>query len=217
MFIKQKLARALEQAAKDAQQEEMLAPAALPEVVIERPQNPEHGDYASSLPLKLARTTEKAPVAIAEQIIELLPALPEISKIVVASPGFINFSLSTSWLADQVAAILDAGDLYGNIDQSAGKSVQIEFVSVNPTGPLHVGHGRGAVLGSTLANVLSATGYAVGKEYYINDAGTQLDAFKRSLYARYQQCMGIDIEMPATLLPQQDSACPVGFAQSQFR
>jgi len=197
MFIKQKLAKALEQAAKDAQREEVLAPAALPEVVIERPQNPEHGDYASSLPLKLARTTEKAPVAIAEQIIELLPALPEISKIVVASPGFINFSLSTSWLADQVAAILDAGDLYGNIDLSAGKSVQIEFVSVNPTGPLHVGHGRGAVLGSTLANVLSATGYAVEKEYYINDAGSQLDAFKRSLYARYQQCMGIDIEMPA--------------------
>lgn len=197
MFIKQKLARALEQAAKDAQQEEMLAPAALPEVVIERPQNPEHGDYASSLPLKLARTTEKAPVAIAEQIIELLPALPEVSKIVVASPGFINFSLSTTWLTEQVTAILDASDSYGNIDLGDGKSVQIEFVSVNPTGPLHVGHGRGAVLGSTLANVLNATGYAVEKEYYINDAGSQLDAFKRSLYARYQQCLGTDIEMPS--------------------
>jgi arginyl-tRNA synthetase len=197
MFIKHKLAKVLEQAARAAQQEGVLAATALPEIVVERPQNPEHGDYASSLPLKLARTTEKAPPAIAEKIIEFMPPLPEVSKIVVASPGFINFSLSTGWLTEQVAAILDAGDSYGNIDLGAGKLVQIEFVSVNPTGPLHVGHGRGAVLGSTLANVLSAAGYAVEKEYYINDAGSQLDAFKRSLYARYQQCLGIDVDMPS--------------------
>jgi arginyl-tRNA synthetase len=126
-----------------------------------------------------------------------MPPLPEVSRIVVASPGFINFKLSSSWLTEQVAAILDAGDSYGNIDLGAGKSVQVEFVSVNPTGPLHVGHGRGAVMGSTLANVLRATGYAVEKEYYINDAGSQLDAFKRSLYARYQQCLGVDAEMPS--------------------
>jgi arginyl-tRNA synthetase len=197
MFIKHKLAKVLEQAARAAQQEGVLAATALPEIVVERPQNPEHGDYASSLPLKLARTTEKAPPAIAEKIIEFMPPLPEVSKIVVASPGFINFILSTGWLTEQVAAILDAGDSYGNIDLGAGKPVQIEFVSVNPTGPLHVGHGRGAVLGSTLANVLSAAGYAVEKEYYINDAGSQLDAFKRSLYARYQQCLGIDVDMPS--------------------
>jgi arginyl-tRNA synthetase len=197
MFIKHKLAKVLEQAARKAQQEGVLAATALPEIVIERPQNPEHGDYASSLPLKLARTTEKAPPVIAEKIIEFMPSLPEVSRIVVASPGFINFSLSTGWLTEQVAAILDAGDSYGNIDLGGGKSVQIEFVSVNPTGPLHVGHGRGAVLGSTLANVLSATGYALEKEYYINDAGSQLDAFKRSLYARYQQCLGIDADMPS--------------------
>ncbi len=197
MFIKHKLAKVLEQAAREAQQEGVLAATALPEIVVERPQNPEHGDYASSLPLKLARTTEIAPPAIAEKIIEFMPPLPEVSRIVVASPGFINFNLSTGWLTEQVAAILDAGDSYGNIDLGAGKSVQIEFVSVNPTGPLHVGHGRGAVLGSTLANVLSATGYAVEKEYYINDAGSQLDAFKRSLYARYQQCLGIDVDMPS--------------------
>ena len=197
MFIKHKLAKVLEQAARNAQQEGLLAATALPEVVIERPQNPEHGDYASSLPLKLARIVDKAPPLIAEKIIECMPPLPEVSKMVVATPGFINFILSTNWLTEQVAAILDAGDSYGNIDLGAGKSVQVEFVSVNPTGPLHVGHGRGAVLGSTLANVLSATGYTVEKEYYINDAGSQLDAFKRSLYARYQQCLGIDAEMPS--------------------
>jgi arginyl-tRNA synthetase len=197
MFIKHKLAKALEQAAREAQQEGVLVATALPEVVIERPQNPEHGDYASSLPLKLARTTEKAPPAIAEKIIELLPPLPEVSKIVVASPGFINFNLSTGWLTEQVTTILNTGDSYGNMDLGAGKPVQIEFVSVNPTGPLHVGHGRGAILGSTLANVLRATGYKVEKEYYINDAGSQLDAFKRSLYARYQQCLGTQVEMPS--------------------
>jgi len=197
MIIKHKLAKVLEQAAREAQQEGLLAATALPEIVVERPQNPEHGDYASSLPLKLARTTEIAPPAIAEKIIEFMPHLPEVSRIIVAAPGFINFKLSSSWLTEQVAAILDAGDSYGNIDLGAGKSVQVEFVSVNPTGPLHVGHGRGAVMGSTLANVLRATGYAVEKEYYINDAGSQLDAFKRSLYARYQQCLGVDAEMPS--------------------
>jgi arginyl-tRNA synthetase len=197
MIIKHKLAKVLEQAAREAQQEGLLAATALPEIVVERPQNPEHGDYASSLPLKLARTTEIAPPAIAEKIIEFMPHLPEVSRIIVAAPGFINFKLSSGWLTEQVATILDAGDSYGNIDLGAGKSVQVEFVSVNPTGPLHVGHGRGAVMGSTLANVLSATGYAVEKEYYINDAGSQLDAFKRSLYARYQQCLGVDAEMPS--------------------
>jgi arginyl-tRNA synthetase len=195
--MKHKLAKALEQAARKAQQEGLLAATVLPEIIVERPQNPGHGDYASSLPLKLARTTKMAPPAIAEKIIEFLPPLPEVSKITVASPGFINFSLSSGWLTEQVAAILGAGDSYGNTDLGAGKSVQIEFVSVNPTGPLHVGHGRGAVLGSTLANVLSATGYSIEKEYYINDAGSQLDAFGRSLYARFQQCRGIDAAMPS--------------------
>ena len=197
MVIKHKLAKALEQAVKEAQQEGQLAVTTLPEIMVERPQNPEHGDYASSVPLKLAKAASIAPSAIAEKVLEFMPPLPEVSRIVVAAPGFINFKLSADWLTEQVAAILDAGDSYGNIDLGAAKSVQIEFVSVNPTGPLHVGHGRGAVLGSTLANVLGATGYTVEKEYYINDAGSQLDAFSRSLYARYQQCLGVDAEMPS--------------------
>jgi arginyl-tRNA synthetase len=197
MIIKHKLAEALKQAVTRAQQEGVLVAPTLPELIVERPQNTEHGDYASSLPLKLARTADIAPQAIAEKILEFLPPLPEVSGIVVAAPGFINFKLSSDWLTKQVGDILDAGDDYGNIDLGGGKSVQIEFVSVNPTGPLHVGHGRGAVMGSTLANVLSAAGYAVEREYYINDAGSQLDAFNRSLYARYQQCLGVDAEMPS--------------------
>ena len=197
MIIKHKLAEALKRAVTQAQQEGELVVTTLPELIVERPQNTEHGDYASSLPLKLARTAGIAPQAIAEKILEFLPPLPEVAKIVVVAPGFINFKLSSDWLTKQVAAVLDAGDAYGNIDLGGGKSVQIEFVSVNPTGPLHVGHGRGAVMGSTLANVLSAAGYAVEREYYINDAGSQLDAFNRSLYARYQQCLGVNAEMPS--------------------
>ena len=106
---------------------------------------------------------------------------------VAAPPGFINFTLKDDWLSRQVVSILESRDSYGTIDLGADKRVQIEFVSVNPTGPLHVGHGRGAVLGSTLASVLTTAGYKVEKEYYINDAGNQIDVFNRSLYASYQQ------------------------------
>jgi len=165
--------------------------------VIEHPQNPEYGDYASSFALKLGRATGVSPLTIANEVVGLIAHSPEISNVTVAPPGFINFTLSSDWLTGQVDSILEAAESYGNIDLGQGSRVQIEFVSVNPTGPLHVGHGRGAILGSTLANVLSAAGYRVEKEYYINDAGSQIDAFYRSLYARYQQCLGVDAEMPA--------------------
>ncbi len=196
-MIRQRLIELLAQAAGRAQEVGRLPSVALPEITIEHPQNPEHGDYASSLPLKLARSTGVNPLAIAEEVVGLIATSPEISRVAVAPPGFINFTLSSSWLTGQVASILAAGDSYGNIDLGRGSRVQIEFVSVNPTGPLHVGHGRGAILGSTLANVLAAAGYKVEKEYYINDAGSQIDAFCRSLYARYQQSLRVDAEMPA--------------------
>ncbi len=133
---------------------------------------------------------------IADDLISLIAPGPEIESIVTAEPGFINFTLSGEWLASQVETILKTADSYGNIDLGKGSRVQVEFVSINPTGPLHVGHGRGAVLGSTLADVLAAAGYNVEKEYYFNDAGNQMDAFYRSLYARYVQAMGKDVEMP---------------------
>jgi len=164
---------------------------------VERPQNPEHGDYASSLPLKLARATGINPLTIANDMVGLIASSPEIDSIAVAPPGFINFTLKSDWLTRQVDAILQAGDTYGNTDLGQGSRVQVEFVSVNPTGPLHVGHGRGAILGSALANVLAAGGYRVEKEYYINDTGNQIAAFSRSLYARYQQCLNVDVEMPS--------------------
>ena len=168
----------------------------LPEAYMERPQKPEHGDYSSSLPLKLARATGTRPMAIAEDLVGLMAPGPEIKSIVVAPPGFINFTIKDNWLTSQIDSILRAGEEYGNIDLGRGSRVQIEFVSVNPTGPLHVGHGRGAILGSTLANVLAAAGFSVEKEYYINNAGSQMDNFYQSLYARYQQSLDITAEIP---------------------
>ena len=196
-MLKEAITNLIENAVMEAQQAGKLPSITLPEIVIERPQNPEHGDYASSVSLKLARATGVNPLTIANEIANLIVPTPEIASIAVAPPGFINFTLKNDWLTRQAGSILERGDAYGNIELSQGSRVQIEFVSVNPTGPLHVGHGRGAILGSTLANVLTSTGYKVEKEYYINDAGNQIDAFRRSLYARYQQCLGIDAEMPA--------------------
>ena len=195
-MLKHKLAKLLTQAAAEAQKSGKFPSVTLPEVIMEHPQNPEHGDYASSLPLKLARITSSNPLTIANDIVSFIARTDEIERAVVAPPGFINFILSADWLTGQVNSILEAGEAYGNIELGHDKRVQIEFVSVNPTGPLHVGHGRGAILGSTLSNALTAAGYQVEKEYYINDAGNQIDAFYRSLYARYQQCLGTEVEMP---------------------
>ena len=175
-MIRQRIIELLTEAASKAQESGKLPSVAIPEITIEHPQNPEHGDYASSLPLKLARAIGVNPVTIAEEIVAVMAPAPEVERATVAPPGFINFKLESDWLTGQVSSILAGGDAYGSIDLDPGSRVQLEFVSVNPTGPLHVGHGRGAILGSTLANVLSAAGCEVEKEYYINDAGSQIDA-----------------------------------------
>ncbi len=195
-MLKHELARCLQEAVAEAQQAGALPAVALPEVVLEHPQDPEHGDFASGLPLKLARAMKMSPMAIAEQIHRHLSLPAEIERVAVAAPGFINFTLSDRWLSGKVQSILDAGESYADIDLGKGKKVQLEFVSVNPTGPMHVGHGRGAVLGSTLANVLAASGFSVEKEYYVNDTGSQIHNFGRSLYVRYLQCLGKEVSLP---------------------
>jgi arginyl-tRNA synthetase len=195
-MLKRKIAQLLEQAAIEAQQMGLLPSVGLPEITVEHPQNATYGDFACSFPLKLARTARVDPLDIAEKVARLIASAPEVDKVEVAPPGFINFTLKSDWVAQQVESILEDGAAYGNIDLSKGSRTQLEFVSVNPTGPLHVGHGRGAVLGSTLANVLRAEGYSVEREYYINDAGAQMDAFYRSLYACYKQALGFSAEIP---------------------
>ena len=196
LTLKQKLTDILTDAVKQAQQQEKLPRVAIPEISLERPQNPTHGDYATSLPLKLARSCAMNPMLIARTLSDFLCADPELVSVAIAPPGFINFTCSSQWLAGQVETILAGGEGYGNLALGQGQSVQVEFVSANPTGPLHVGHGRGAVLGSALAAILAAAGYTVQTEYYVNDAGNQMQAFYQSLWARYQQELGREVAMP---------------------
>ena len=191
--IEHLVARALH----DASREGLLPEASIDDVSIERPQNPEHGDFACSLPLKLARSLRMNPMEIAEKLASRMTGLDDMLEDVRAvRPGFINLTLKKSWLLSQVDVIREAGPVFGDVGVAGGQRVQVEFVSVNPTGPLHVGHARGAVIGSTLANVLEAAGFDVQREYYINDAGNQIDLFKVSLHARYQQLFGGDAQVP---------------------
>ena len=194
---KDEIIELLKGAATEAQQKNLLPPVALPDITLEHPQNPEHGDYASSLPLKLARAARMNPLAIARTLASILSLTPQIEKIEVAPPGFINFHLKSDWLIQEVEAILKAGEAYGDCDLGKGSKVQVEFVSANPTGPIHVGVGRGAILGSALSNILAAAGYSVEREYWVNDVGSQMEAFYRSLYARYRQVLGQPADMPS--------------------
>ena len=166
------------------------------EVTVERPQNPEHGDFATSTPMKLARVMRRNPFDIAEAIASSTPTGGILASVEAVRPGFVNLRLNPAWLAEQVDVIRRAGDSFGSVDDGEGTRVQVEFVSVNPTGPIHVGHGRGAVFGSSLASVLEAAGYEVQREYYINDAGNQMDLFNRSVFARYVQAFGGEAEVP---------------------
>ena len=197
-LIRDRIAELVAGAAQSAQSKGLLPQFELPEPSIERPQNPDHGDYATSLPMKMARAARMDPRRIAELLASELPNTPELASQEVAPPGFINFALDPGWLRRQVDDIVAQGARYGSSDVGRGETVQVEFVSVNPTGPIHVGHGRGAVLGSALANLLEAAGYAVQREYYINDAGNQMDLFFRSVWARYAQALGqTDEELPS--------------------
>lgn len=196
MTVKDDVARLVGDALEEAQRTGALPATAVEGVSIERPQNPEHGDYACSLPLKLAKPMRMSPMAIGEKLVALMPASGPFDAVQVAPPGFINVRLSESWLTQQVDLIRQEGSAYGAVHVGDGRRVQVEFVSVNPTGPLHVAHARGAVIGSALASVLEAAGYEVQREYYFNDAGNQIDQFTRSLYARYLQHFGREAEVP---------------------
>ena len=169
---------------------------AVPDVPLERPQRPEHGDYASSLALRLARSARMSPLEIAGIIAKHTEVEEAIASVDVAPPGFVNFRLAPSWLAAQVDAVLQAGDRFGDVSLGKGESLQVEYVSANPVGPIHVGNGRGLALGDTLANVLAAAGYQVQREYLVNDGGTQTETFAATLYARYQQLFGREVEIP---------------------
>jgi len=166
-------------------------------VELERPRDPAHGDVATNLALALAKSLKQPPRGVAERLVaalELPPGL--VRKVEIAGPGFINFFLAEAQLASVLESILAAGERYGRSDADNGVRVNVEFVSANPTGPLHVGHGRGAALGDAIAALLEGTGHAVVREFYVNDAGTQIDKLARSLWARVQQRAGREAQVP---------------------
>jgi arginyl-tRNA synthetase len=167
------------------------------EVVIERPRDSTHGDLATNLALTLAKTLGEKPRAVAERLVAALE-LPSflVRRTEIAGPGFINFFLAEDQVVGVLPSIIAAGADYGKSDVGRGQKINVEFVSANPTGPLHVGHGRGAALGDGIAALLDWTGHNVTREFYVNDAGTQIDKLAHSLWARVQQAAGRSAEIP---------------------
>jgi arginyl-tRNA synthetase len=165
-------------------------------VVVERTRDTQHGDFATNVALRLAKAARKNPRELAEAIVRALPVSPLIERTEVAGAGFINFHLAPVAYARELAAIHDRGAAYGETHPGGGERVLVEFVSANPTGPLHVGHGRQAAYGATLANILTAAGFDVAREYYINDAGRQMDILAVSTWMRYLQLSGVEVPFP---------------------
>jgi|WetSurSiteA1Bulk_404760.scaffolds.fasta_scaffold01063_3 arginyl-tRNA synthetase len=168
----------------------------LPPVEIEIPRNEQFGDLSTTVALTLAGPFKKPPRKIAEEIVGSIRDKSQFEKIEIAGPGFINFTFSKEYLAAEIQQLLRAGKKFLREDIGKGKKVQIEFVSANPTGPLHLGHGRGGATGEALANLLSAAGYRVEREYYINDAGKQVKLLGLSVFSRYQQLLGAEYPFP---------------------
>tara|TARA_B100001029_G_scaffold179886_1_gene192097 strand:- start:2909 stop:4582 length:1674 start_codon:yes stop_codon:yes gene_type:complete len=166
-----------------------------PDFIIERPKNPNFGDFATSLPLQISKLLSKNPLDIAKNLVELLPDCEEIEKFSVEKPGFINFSISKNWIKHEIKAIISQEKNYGRPPNPRDSKVQVEFVSVNPTGRLHLGHIRGAVIGSTIANLLENQRFQVEKEYYVNDAGNQMEIFGRSVIERIKEINGTDFNI----------------------
>ncbi|SFL76912.1 arginine--tRNA ligase [Pelosinus propionicus] len=195
MDIKELLHKAIYQAAQAAVAEGVFAIHELPQVILEVPPKKEFGDFATNFSMQAARAAKTNPRVIAEAIVARMQET-WLEKAVIAGPGFINFYLKSDWLYTMLNDILSQGENYGNSKTDAKERVQVEYVSANPTGPLHVGHGRGAAVGSALVNLLKAAGYDVASEYYINDAGNQIDNLAASVHARYLELLGQKIEFP---------------------
>jgi len=165
-------------------------------IELQRPKLADHGDYSSNLAMKLAKHLRRNPLELAKMLIEALPDSSYVGKTVVAGGGFINFFLKKTAKQQFLLEILQAGDSFGCGVQGTGKTIQIEFVSANPTGPLHVGHGRGAAFGASLASIMAAAGYTVTREFYVNDAGRQMDILTLSTWLRYLDLCGISLLFP---------------------
>ncbi|MEB7658554.1 arginine--tRNA ligase [Mammaliicoccus vitulinus] len=169
----------------------------VPEIKIETPKDPTNGDYASNIAMVLTKLARKNPREIANQIVENLDTTKaNVKKVEIAGPGFINFYLDQQYLTDIIKTALTKGEAFGKSEARKNESIIVEYVSANPTGDLHIGHARNAAVGDTLSNILNAAGYDVTREYYINDAGKQIENLAHSIEARYHQALGLDAELP---------------------
>jgi arginyl-tRNA synthetase len=164
---------------------------------VERTRDPTHGDFACNVAMQLAKAAKRKPRELAKQIVDALPATDLVARVEIAGPGFINFFLSPASYHRELIRVLDEGAAYGRGTLGAGQKVIVEFVSANPTGPLHVGHGRHAAFGASLANLLDAAGFDVHREYYINDAGRQMEILAVSVWLRYLECFGEQFPFPS--------------------
>ena len=211
MDIKDILAAAIKVAAQKAIDSGSLKPGTLPEVMLEVPPQKEFGDFATNFAMQSARSLHCAPRQIAQAVVDNLDCA-SVEKAEIAGPGFINFYLKQNWTSDLLASIIAAGENYGNLPANDFGRIQVEYVSANPTGPLHIGHARGAAVGSAMVNLLRAAGYDVESEYYINDAGNQMNNLAASVNARYLQLLKLE-EMggvPENLTVKQLDEMPTG-------
>jgi arginyl-tRNA synthetase len=196
-IMKKKLTALIQQAVTNLQVEGVLATGLTPTINIERTRDVLHGDFSSNLALTLAKSAQTSPSILALKIINALPKNSAVIKVEMAGPGFINFFINTDTTADIILQIHQQGWKFGLSQVGAGKKIQVEFVSANPTGPLHVGHGRGAAYGSAVADLLEAVGFEVHREYYVNDAGRQMDILATSIWLRYLEECGEVVVFPS--------------------
>ena len=195
--MKQKLETLLQQTVENLKSKGILDQDLSPNINVERAKDTKHGDFATNLAMMLAKPAKTNPRQLAEKIIECFPDDASITNIEIAGPGFINFFIAADSQFQVIKQIHDAGKQFGLSNIGAGKKIQVEFVSANPTGPLHVGHGRGAAYGSAVADLLTAVGFDVSKEYYINDAGRQMDILATSIWLRYLEECGETVTFPS--------------------
>ena len=195
--MKEHLIQVLADAVATLQRDGSLPEELTPAIMVERTRDRAHGDFASNLALTLAKPARSKPRELAERIVAAIETDGHIERVEIAGPGFINFFLGPQAYHEVIGTILDQGKQFGRSTRGDGKRIQVEFVSANPTGPLHVGHGRGAAYGAAVADLLEAIGYSVHREYYVNDAGRQMDILAASVYLRYLELCGEEIPFPA--------------------
>lgn len=195
--MKQLIADLIAQSLRQLQEQQKLELSQTPPINIDGTKDKAHGDYASNIAMLLAKEARMPPRQVAQLILDHLPASKDISKVEIAGPGFINFFINEASQLEIISTILNAGEDFGRSDLGQNESYQVEFVSANPTGPLHVGHGRGAAYGACIANLMEAAGYAVHREYYVNDAGRQMNILAASVWLRYLELCGESFDFPS--------------------